>query len=75
MESWSQASCISTSYSIGGRGEPLGWQKVANCLQLFMKMEGVVINANQGFNETLVNQKSTMGEAMKALLPKRLLGW
>jgi hypothetical protein len=53
---------------------PWGWQKVANCLQLFTKREGVVINTNQGFDMTLVKQKSTAVEATKALLPKRLLG-
>lgn len=52
----------------------MGWQKVANCIQLFMKREGVVIDTNQGFNMTVVEQKSTVVEATKALLPKRLLG-
>lgn len=50
MESWSQASCLSISYSTKGRGKLLGWQKVANCTQCFMKTEGV-INKNQGFNQ------------------------
>jgi hypothetical protein len=37
-----------------------------------MKREGVDIDTNQGFNMTLVEQKSTVVEVTKALLPKRL---